>query len=204
MVLVVAASSLSHSLDTLDEDTRNSVTEVVHAFPGLNLDPKTNNCVLDFLNCEPLKNRQVILWHDLINNSITSHPKKNNTPLTVDKLVSTLLNLKNLYCVVTCQRDGAPYIFDILLNNLNCYVIDITKHLISATDRLDRSKLEKYSKLHQSPELELRSLGVVLHHSSNLQQIFKSRGTKRRSGAARRQAKKQQQLEESAQQQESD
>ena len=121
----------------------------------------------------------------------------------MDKLVSTLLNLKNLYCVVTCQRDGAPYIFDILLNNLNCYVIDITKHLISATDRLDRSKLEKYSKLHQSPELELRSLGVVLHHSSNLQGIFKSRGTKRRTGAARRQAKKQQ-LEESAQQQESD
>ena len=203
MVLVVAASSLSHSLDTLDEHTRNSVTGVVHAFPGLNLDPKQNNCVLDFLNCEPLKDRQVILWHDLINNSITSHPKKNNTPLTVDELVSTLQQLKNLYCVVTCQRDGAPYIFDILLNKLNCYVIDITKHLISATDKLDQSKLEKYSKLHQSPELELRSLGVVLHHSSNLQQIFKSRGTKRRSGAARRQAKKQQ-LEESAQQQESD
>ena len=40
MVLVVAASSPSHSLDTLDEHTRNSVTEVVHAFPGLNLDPK--------------------------------------------------------------------------------------------------------------------------------------------------------------------
>ena len=159
--------------------------------------------MLDFLNCEPLKDRQIILWHDLINNSITSHPKKKNTPLTLDELVSTLQNLQNLYCVVTCQRDGAPYIFDFLLNKLNCYVIDITKHLISATDKLDQSQLEKYSKLHQSPELELRSLGVVLLHSSNIQRIFKSRGTKRQSGAARRRAKKRQ-LKESSQQQESD
>ena len=49
MILVVDASSLYHSLKTLDSKDRVTVDEHVYSSPGLNLDPNTSNWVSDYL-----------------------------------------------------------------------------------------------------------------------------------------------------------
>ena len=190
MIKTIAASSLHHSLKSLPQAEQDNLSEVIYSLPGLNLDPTTNNFVYPFLTSAPFENVQLILWHDLLNNTLTSHSKKKNIPQTVPQLIETLKSLQNLFCVVTCQRDGAPYIFEDLLKNLPCYVFDVTKHIISATEQLNNSIISQYKRLHQSADLELRSLSVILHYQTNIKRIFKTRGTKRRKASDRREAKK--------------
>ena len=174
MILVVAAaSSLYHSLKKLGKEDRVTVDELLYSSPGLNLDPNTSNWVYDYLSSPSLENRHIVLWHDLQNNTIRSHPKK-NLPQIVEQLVSTIKTLQNIYCVVTCYKHGAPPMFNTLLESLNCYVIDVITHIISASEKLDEPTLTEYKKLHQSPELELRSLGVVIHYYPNIKRIFKT------------------------------
>ena len=120
MIKIVAASSLSRSIAKLDESEQHKLADSVHSLPGLNLDPNTANYCYDYLTSTQLRKRNLILWHDLLNNTITSHPKKNNIPQTVDQLIANLKTIPNLFCVVTCQRVGAPYIFDDLVKTLDC------------------------------------------------------------------------------------
>ena len=181
MIKIVAASSLSRSIAKLDESEQHKLADSVHSLPGLNLDPKTANYCYDYLTSTQLRKRNLILWHDLLNNTITSHPKNNNIPQTVDQLIATLKTIPNLFCVVTCQRVGAPYIFDDLVKALDCYVIDVTKHVIGASEQIDES-------VHS--DIELRTLVSVLHYYPNIKRIFNTRGTKRRSAGDRREAKR--------------
>ena len=190
MIKIVAASSLSRSIAKVDESEQHKLADSVHSLPGLNLDPNTANYCYDYLTSTQLRKRNLILWHDLLNNTITSHPKKNNIPQTVDQLIATLKTIPNLFCDVTCQRVGAPYIFDDLVKALDCYVIDVTKHVISASEQIDESVFAEYRRLHQHSDIELRTLATVLHYYPNIKRIFKTRGTKRRSAGERREAKR--------------
>ena len=158
MIKIIAASSLHHSLKSLPQAEQDNLSEIISSFPGLNLDPTNNHFVYPYLTSAPLRNVQLILWHELLNNTLTSHPKKKNIPQTVPQLIETLKSLQNLFCVVTCQRDGDPYIFEDLLKALPCYVIDVTKHIISAIEQLNDTIISQYKRLHQSADLELRSL----------------------------------------------
>ena len=172
-ILVVAASSLSRSLKTMDKKDRVTVDEFVYSSPGLNLNPNTSNWVYDYLSSPSFESCNIMLWHDLLKNTITTHPKMKNLLQTVEQLVSTIKTLRNIKCVVTCQRDGAPPIFNTLLECLNCYVIDVTMHIISASEKPDEATLTENKKLHQSPELELHfSRGgatLIPQHQANLQ-----------------------------------
>ena len=190
MIKIVGASSLYHSINKLEQSEQDKLADPVHSFPGLNLDPSTSNYCLDYLTSTPLRNCKVVLWHDLLNNTTTSHPKKGNIPQTIEELIATLKTIPNLFCVVTCQRKGAPYIFDYLLNSLDCYVIDVTKHIISASERIDESLIAEYRKLHQAADIESRTLATVLHYFLDFNRIFKTRGTKRRTAAEKREAKR--------------
>ena len=185
MIKIIAASSRHHSLKSLPQAEKDNLSEIIYSFPGLNLDPTTNNFVYPYLTSAPLRNVQSI---PLLNNALTSHPKK-NIPQTVPQLTETLKSLQNLFCVVTC-RDGAPYIFEDLLKALPCYVIDFKKHIISATEQLNETIISQNKCLHQSADLELRSLSVILHYQTNIKRNFKTGGTKRRNTSDRREAKK--------------
>lgn len=190
MIQIVAASSLYHSLKSLPEAEQDNLSKVIYSYPGLSLDPNSSNCIYPYLTSSPLSNLQLIIWHDLLNNTITSHPVKKNIPQTVPQLIDTLKSLPNLFCVITCQRDGAPHLFEDLFEALPCYVIDVTKHIISSSEQLDNSILSQYRLLHQSADLELRSLSVILHYQTNIKRIFKTRGRKRRNAGERREAKR--------------
>ena len=189
MIKIVGASSLYHSINKLEQSEQDKLADPVQSFPGLNLDPSTSNYCHDYLISTPPKNYKIVLWHDSLNNTITSHPKKGNIPQTIEELIATLKTIPNLICVVTCQRKGAPYIFYGLLSSLDCYVIDVTKHIISASERIDESLIAEYRKLHQAADIESRTLTTVLHFFPNFNRIFKTRGTKRRTAAEKREAK---------------
>ena len=76
MLEIIAASSLSHSIEQgLTPEQKNIVKQIVYAEGGFNLNPRTNfkfKNVTDYIRAT---SKSIILWHDLINNSITEFKK---------------------------------------------------------------------------------------------------------------------------------
>ena len=104
----------------------------------------------------------------------------------LSQLINTIDSISNLYCVVTCRRDGAPFIFEDLLNFPSCYEIDVTGHIINSTEQLDSDILLQQSQLPLSYGLENRTLSVVPHYQKKIKRVFQTRGRKRKTAGERR------------------
>ena len=97
MLEIIAASSLSHSIEQgLTPEQKNIVKQIVYAEGGFNLNPRTNfkfKNVTDYIRAT---SKSIILWHDLINNSITEFKKikplrLNNSWILLEALTICLL-----------------------------------------------------------------------------------------------------------------
>ena len=76
MAMIVAASSLYRSVKGLELEERRETQQKVYAVPGLSLNPNTLNrgsILLVLLEQQPVASKQVILWHDVLNNTLSSH-----------------------------------------------------------------------------------------------------------------------------------
>ena len=77
-----------------------------------------------------LKSEQIVLWHDVINNSLTKHPKKYNTKCTIDQIQGILRKFQpRIRAIAYTRRLGTPFIFDDLRKQ-DILVIDVIKQLI--------------------------------------------------------------------------
>ena len=124
------------------------------------------------LEVQPLVSKQIIIWHDVLNNSISSHRTNNYTPCPLDELLAYLQSKRRqIRVIVYCKRTGAPDFFEDLRKR-KVIVIKTTGSLISRRKRQNPSILREYLQLHQSSELELKSLRVVMSHRDPLPGIF--------------------------------
>ena len=145
MLHIVGASSLYHSTKNLAPEDF-TYTGTTHATPSLQLNYRVSDDYNAFrhLNLPETRTKRIVLWHDLINNSITSHWTNNNLPLTANQLVTELRRIPNLHSIIYCHRSGAPGIFQFLLDHLrdlNIVIIDIPKHILSNSNSSTRSWL---------------------------------------------------------------
>ena len=167
MAMIVAASSLYHSLKDLELEERRETQHKVYAIPGLSsntnaLNRGKNSRIL--LEQQPLASKQIILWHDVLNNSISSHRTNNYAPCPLDELLAYLQSKrKQISAIVYCRSD----IFEDL-RKTEIIVKKTTGNLISRSKRQNPAVFREYLQLHQSSELELRSLRVVLSHRDHL------------------------------------
>ena len=93
MAMIVAASSPYHRLKDLELEERKHTQHKVYAVPGLFLNPNTLNrgkSMRVFLEQQPLASKQIILWHAVLNNSISSHRTNNCTPCPLDQPLAYL------------------------------------------------------------------------------------------------------------------
>ena len=138
MVYIVSASSLEHSLEQLSNPEKERFLLKILAFPGLSLNPNTTNPQknLASLLCRaPLaEKRQVVVWHDVNNNFINSHPTNNYRACTAEELIEILKTLTNISAIVYCRRNGTPDIRKQLISS-GILVIPITRCLISKRKR---------------------------------------------------------------------
>ena len=91
MAMIVAASSFYHSLEDLEQEERRETQQQVYAVAGLSLNPNTLNRGKDLrvlLELQPLASKQINIWHDVLNNSISSHRTNNYTPCPLDELLA--------------------------------------------------------------------------------------------------------------------
>ena len=150
MFYIVAASSLYHSLKHLSNPEKEQFLPKVLAIPGLSLNPNTTNPQknLASLLCRAFltENCQVVVWHDIINNSITSERTNNYRACTAEELTETLKTLTNISAIVYCQRNRTPDIRNQLISS-GILVIPITRFLISKRNRRT-DVVNEYQALH--------------------------------------------------------
>ena len=108
MVYIVAASSFYHNLEQLSNLEKEQFLPKTLAIPGLSLSPNNTNPQknLASLLCRaPLaEKRQVVVWHGIINNSISSHGTNNYRACTAEKLTEILKR----YCILS-EKQYARY-----------------------------------------------------------------------------------------------
>ena len=189
MVRIVAASSLHHAIETINTENYTAIKEKVYSIPGLslNIHAKTPEKVVQNLIEKDFKDeKDLIVWHDVINKTICNHESNFSRALSVPTLIEVLKSYQNrIRALVYCQRDQTP---DILteLQKTNILVLSIEKDLISLRKQKDSDNLQNLKALHQSPVLELKHMHTVLRYEDDLSQVIARSRPKRPSKRARK------------------
>ena len=197
MVFILAASSLHHALETLTAEEKEQFKDKSYTIPGLSLNPNTKNpkkIVQNLLSKDLKDKKDIVIWHDVLNNSISKHDSNNFRALSVLDLIITLKNLQDKLCaLVYCQRNRTPYIFEelkVLRADHDINVFSIVKDFISVKKPKVPEILKQFKALHQSPELELKNLDFVLRKENHLSAITDKSRPKRPSKRARNATKR--------------
>ena len=107
---------------------------------------------------------KIIIWHDVINNSLTPHSSNFNNHL------SPIQELRALLCdiaaVVYCQRKCSPDVFQLLRQLF--LVISPVRHLLSHGKQHNPALVRQYSVLHLAVHLELKIYFLLSQHFHQL------------------------------------
>ena len=98
MVYILASSSVYHALDTLIIETRKTYNDKIFSIPGLSLNPITKNpqkIMQNLLSKILAEKTDIIIWHDVLNKSISKHESNNNRALSVPQLFEILKSIEN-------------------------------------------------------------------------------------------------------------
>ena len=110
MVFILAASSLHHAIKTAPQVTQNRYKRNVYALLGLSFNPnalKVRKTAQFQLSHFFHDKKRLIIWHDVVNNSLSRHRSNNNKPLTPSQLIAVLENYQErIEAIVYCPREG--------------------------------------------------------------------------------------------------
>ena len=135
MVLVIGASSLRAALDKLPYKQRENLLIRTRSINSLTLNPnsRSKSKKLQWLlrhGCLK-RDRDIIIWHDIINNSITTHSSNSQTKLTPEQLITVLQEFQpQIAGIIYFRRVGTPCMFE-SLRKLDTLVVDALAKLIS-------------------------------------------------------------------------
>ena len=174
---IIGASSLKRAINSQPHSLKKSIK----AISSFSLNPNVSRITINLpflLERGSLKNRSnLVLWNDLLNNFVTSHKSNNFIPLTIEQLIKQLCYKERISTIVYCYRFGAPNYFE-QLKRASFLVIRVTKNLISPRKQQSQKLISQYSEIHPPTVLELKSLKIILQHSSKLKTL--SQNTRRR------------------------
>ena len=189
MVRILAASSLHHAIETVNPENQTAIKEKVYSIPGLSFNIQAKNpkkVVQNLIEKDFKDEKELIIWHDVINNSICKHKSNFYRALSVIDLINVLKSYQHrIRALVYCQRNRTPDIF-LQLKETNILVLHIEKDFISLRKQKDLDYLQNLKALHQSPDIELKHLNLVLKNENDLSQITARSRPKRPSKRARK------------------
>ena len=95
----------------------------------------------------PPSRLQLIIWHDVINYSLTPHSSDYHNPLSPQALVHTLSALPcDIVAIVYCQRTGSADVFHLLQQSF--LILHPVKLLLSHREQHNPSIVQQYRLLH--------------------------------------------------------
>ena len=121
-------------------------------------------------HCRP----KIIIWHDVIKNSLTPHSSNYLNPLSPQALVHTLSALPcDIVAIVYCQRNGSPDVFRLLQQSF--LVLHPVKHLLSHRKQHNPAIVQQYRLLHLDIKIELHIFFLLSRHLHNLTSLSKKK-----------------------------
>ena len=189
MVFILGASSLHHALETLSPDEKHARKQQIFTIPGLSLNYFARNpqkIVQNLLSKDFPEKTDIVIWHDVINNTLSKHKSNNYRPLSVNELLDVFKSLENkLSALVYCHRYRTPDIFETLKQQ--CIpILSIERDFISVRKQKDLNFLTELKAIHHRTELELKHLDLILRNQQDLSQITAKSRLKRPSKRARK------------------
>ena len=176
MVFILGASSLFHAINSLPKSAQNWYKSTVFSLSGLSLNPFPVNerKMVQYQLDNVIRHKtDVIIWHDAINNSLTSHRTNNFRALAFSELSIVLESYQTrLKAIVYCPRNGAPSIFG-FLKQTDVVTIHVLIDLVSKRKQKDPKLVKDYYQLHQKAHLELKTLTLILTHQKSLRRLLK-------------------------------
>ena len=192
MFFILGASSLHHALRTLPKQQQQQLSQRVRAIPGLSFNTHSVNTrkTVQYHLSKFLPHHEILIWHDIINNSISEHASKNNRPLSLDELLQVLSLYRNrIVAIVYCQRTNTEHIYP-QLKKSGILIINIVRDLLPKNKRRLPKIVAEYSQLHQKPSVELKTFRVISHNLRNLERLTQQRHPNKRLSKRRRRSQK--------------
>ena len=116
---------------------------------------------------------KIVIWHDVISNTITKHRSNNNTASSVEDLLEALRNYRDrIEAIVYTRREGTIDIFPELLKT-QIKVLKAQSTLVSRRKSNDTKVLEDLRQIHPSVELEARLLSTIWRNRDDLTRLYK-------------------------------
>ena len=189
MVFVVGASSLRNALLAAPYKLQKQLRTRAFAASGLSLNPLATSLkkFQVLLTGGSLSAKSdLVLWHDLINNTLSPHRSNGNKASSVDELLNILSQYKDkISAIVYTKRGGVPNVLKSLFLS-KILIIDVEKYLLSPRKRKNPYFRKQFNRLHPCHQLELKLLLTVLRHRKNLKGLLKNRSKARRPSQKKR------------------
>ena len=131
-----------------------------------------------------------IIWHDVINNSLSKHRSNNDNRLTPESLIKILEKYKNkISAIIYVHRQNTPNIYGSLVET-GILTINVTKHLISKRKASNTELIRKLKLIHPPAFLEIKKLRIIRRYFPNLSELI-NKVESRRPSSRKRKADKQ-------------
>ena len=168
----IYASSLDRTLNSIPYRQQKLFRRCCYFLPGLSFNNNAKNSLKDlqnFLNRGILsRSRDSIIWHNLINNSISAHRSNNNQPFTTSQLIEIFSQWQTrIKAIVYCQRSGTVNIL-IKLFGTGIVIIDAKTKMISHRKQKDVFILSELKRFHPKVDLEYKLLSTAWRNRSCL------------------------------------
>ena len=154
MVYLVGARCLANLTRTLDPKDKRRFQRLSYSNPGLSLSTperrtSTRQCNTCFKTKLYSQIENEVIWHDVINNSITPH-RRNNRPLSPEQLIETLKKLNSngqIKAIVYTRRVGTPDL-SIDLRQTGILILEATKNPSSRRKQANFEYLYQLTQVH--------------------------------------------------------
>ena len=129
---VLKSTSIPHSF-------RYSLSKRSFAKGGLSFNTSSNyrfKVLQNLLRRGPLARKQnIVIWHDVISNSLSKHQSNNYTSLSPEELIQLLFEFRTrIRAIVYVQRSGSPNILKELFSS-GILILDAQNELLSQRKR---------------------------------------------------------------------
>ena len=112
MVYIIGASSLNATIKRIPYKFRSELVGRSYSLGGLSFNENANNplkVLQTLLRGQGIlaRKHKVIIWHDVISNSINKHKSNNYRAISAEKLLEILREFSHrIEAVVYCRREG--------------------------------------------------------------------------------------------------
>ena len=182
MLHIVGASSFHAAIDASPRNFQRQIFPIQTSVGGLSINPATKK------NYQSIQKNddKLILWHDLINNTVAPHHSSSWKPCSVELLLSILHGLRHwISTIVYTKRTNTTDIIK-RLRIMDILIIPVKK-LLSTRKRKNNRILRDSRQTHPSLILEERLIRTVSRNRKYLKKLV----LKKRSKSATKKSKKQ-------------